>query len=83
MRALNHDWRTKKPGETPGFLSFRPSVMTTGDIAFENTQVGPAERRLCDPDDSVWRFVQHRLGTNLQGFLTRAGIDEHFQHDTS
>jgi len=54
----------------------------TGDIAFENMQVGPAER-LCDPDDSVWRFIQRRLGTNLQGFLARADIDEHFQHDMS
>ena len=57
--------------------------MAGGDIAFEYMQIGYADRRFCNFDDSVRRLDERGLGALQKGYFPHAVIDESFHHEMS
>src|SRR5207253_131608 len=54
-----------------------------GDVALEDVEVGPADRRGVDADDRVRRLPDRRVGRLLPGLLARAVVDERLHVATS
>ena len=61
----------------PDALMPQNAARRTGwDVAFENMQVGSANRCFGDSDDCIARRLQDRFGTLLQGLETGTAINQ-------
>ena len=70
--------RSDTLNDADALVTENASGLASRDVTFEDMQVGTADGRFGDLHDGVRRRGDLRLGTVLQGLLTRALINEGF-----